>query len=158
MSLLSVYPSGGLFLFSALVVQQEQNLVPQIFVRAIARPVARNAKFQRRVCAIVLSVLALLLSPGSSLLRNYPVADVLHPLLIGFLPLIGWFMLLAFLVVLYVVLLCKVEAALAGEADRPVREGISRSRWHRVSRTLPSLLAEYISRTEHSPPEPAISQ
>lgn len=105
-----------------------------------------------RAYVIALTVLVSSLTAGAYLTHeDLPVA-VLRSLLIGFSPLIGLFVLLIVFSVLYSILLCSVVQVLAKEDEDSVPETDPKKRWHLAPHGASSLLPDYLSLKEHSPP------
>ena len=84
--------------------------------------------------------------------REHPAVAVVSSLLSGFAPLIGLFVLLIILALLFSYLICAAERMLANEDDGVLPEPHLKSKWHDVTRCLPDLFAHRLSLKEHSPP------
>lgn len=84
--------------------------------------------------------------------HEHPTVAVVSSLLSGFAPLIGLFVLLIILALLFSYISCAVEQMFADEDDGIVPEPHLKSKWHRVAPCLPDLLAQHLPLKEHSPP------
>ena len=100
-------------------------------------------------------IVTLFVSPwivADHLALEYPEVATLSSLLSGFAPLIGVFVLLIVLALIFSYLICTVERMLADEDDGIVPEPHLKSKWVHVTHFLPDLLTHRLSLKEHSPP------
>ena len=104
-----------------------------------------------KALAILVTGLASLVVTGY-LAQGHPTSVVLTLLLSGFAPLIGLFVLLIILALLFSYLICAVERVLADEDDGIVPEPHLKSKWDRVMYFPSEPQTDCVGLQEHSPP------
>ena len=102
--------------------------------------------------AVTISGLASSFILSGYLAQKLPTIAVLTSLVSGFAPLIGLFVLLIILALLFSYLICTVERMLADEDDGIIPEPHLKSKWDHVTHCLSDLFAYCLSLKEHSPP------
>ena len=124
----------------------------QFFSNMKTSVVMRSAMKCSNVCLIVLMGLISSLAVTGLPARDHLASNAVRSLLIGFAPLIGLFVLLVILVLLYSLLLSSVESTFAADDDHTSRATKEKSKWYRVAHCLSNLLTHCLSLKEHSPP------
>ena len=114
--------------------------------------IMRSLRTRARVLAILMTGLAFSLTMAGYLARGHPTITALSSLLCGFAPLIGLFVLLIILAILFSYLICTVERMLADEDDGIVPEPHLKSKWDHVTYFPSELLTYCLGLKEHSPP------
>ena len=114
--------------------------------------ITRSLRMHAKGPAIIMTGFASALIMAGYLARGHPTVAVLSSLLCGFAPLIGLFVLLIILALLYSYLICTIEHILADEDDGIIPEPHLKSKWHHITHCLPDLFAHPLSLKEHSPP------
>jgi len=112
-----------------------------------------SARSLVRFYAVIIAGLASCSIIGIYLAQEHPAVAVLSSLLNGFAPVIGLFILLIILALLYSHFLDSIERIFTCEDDNAVPEGRTRNKWHIIrSVTSSPLSTHYLSLKEHSPP------
>ena len=114
--------------------------------------ITRSLRMHAKGPALIMTEFASALITAGYLSRGHPTVAVLSSLLCGFAPLIGLFVLLIVLALLFSYLICTVERMLADEDDGIVPEPHLKSKWDHVTYFPSELLTYCLGLKEHSPP------
>jgi hypothetical protein len=106
-----------------------------------------------RFCAVIMAGLASSSIVAIYLAQQHHALAVLSSLMIGFAPLLGLFILLVILALLYFLLLSSVERIFTCGNDNSVPERETKNKWHVIRSVISSPhITDFLSLKEHSPP------
>ena len=119
--------------------------------RTVPAHVPRADK-RKCVCVIALVGLAVGTVMGGYLAAELPRPGGLLSLLLGFGPLIGWFVGLVAVTLLFSLLTCSIADKFFADDDDVEPEVGLRRRWQRSRVCISDLYGQYLALKEHSPP------
>ena len=120
-------------------------------------PSRRFLKTEIAVLLVVVSILAWAVINLPSIIPGISEPSAAVCMLLGFSPLVCWFLLLVSVLLLFSFLSGSIENVFSENDDRSYPERNTKTKWS-ISRNIvpPLTAAHYLSLTEHSPPASAV--